>query len=295
MDTCTGRPQVWAAFFYPVTLRNNDKNTAPMCYDISFDTSNIRSLEDYFPDLVFDDQIQINYELTAHLQSHSFGLHPIIYLDREDHRPHCRLMEWSVIPHYTKDEDKFKVFRMKMGNARSERIVADKTSYWNKIRQRPCLIPVTGFYEHRGIAGWKKKVPYHIRLKGEPIFFIPGLYSVVELPNKSTGELIKRYTFTLVTRESICNTVMKNIHNSKEDGQFRMPLLKHLPDAKLWLRENLTDAEIQEMLDFEMPEDQLEYWSVDTVRTTKPRADGKRKNEPFEWANLPVLGEGNPD
>ncbi|NCI51374.1 SOS response-associated peptidase [Sediminibacterium roseum] len=266
-----------------------------MCYDISFDTSNIRSLEDYFPDLHFDDQIVINYELTAHLQSHGFGNHPIIYINRDDLQPHCRLMEWSVIPHYTKDEDKFKIARLKMANARSERIIGDKTSYWYKIRNRRCLIPVTGAYEHRGVAGWKKKVPYHISVKGERIFFMPGLYAVVELPDKSTGEMIKRYTWTLVTREPICNIAMKNIHNSKEDGQFRMPLFMPLDRAKDWLTEGLSDPEIQERMNYELPEEAMEYFPVDTIRTTKPRADGKRKNDPFEWANLPALGEMNPD
>lgn len=265
-----------------------------MCYDISFEVSNVRSLEDYFPGLVFDDQISINFEATIHLQSQAFGDHPIIYINREDLQPHCRLMEWSVIPHYTKDEDKFVNQRRNMANARSERIVGDPTSYWFKIRNRRCLIPVTGVYEHRGVAGWKKKVPYFIKLKGEPIFFIPGLYAVVELPDKTTGEMIKRYTFTLATRAPICNIVMKQIHNSKEDGEFRMPLFMPFERAKDWLREGLTDAQIQEMMDYELPQEAMEYWPVDTIRTTKARADGKRKNEPFEWANLPPLGEMNP-
>ncbi|MFX8477668.1 SOS response-associated peptidase family protein, partial [Acinetobacter baumannii] len=76
-------------------------------------------------------------------------------------------MEWGVIPFYVKEESAFIRQRASMLNARSERILDDKTSYWNKIRNRRCLIPVSGIYEHRAIKGWKKKVPYFISIKDE--------------------------------------------------------------------------------------------------------------------------------
>lgn len=267
-----------------------------MCYDISFEVSNVRCLEDYFPDLVFDDQISINFEMTIHLPSQAFKNHPIIYINREDFKPHCRLMEWSVIPHYESDEHRFKAKRRFWANARTERMVKDPTSYWYKIRKRRCLIPVTGVYEHRGIKGWKNKVPYFIRLKNQPIFFIPGLYAVATLIDKSTGEIEKRYTFTLATREAVCNNVMKQIHNSKEDGEYRMPMFMHFEQAKEWLRDDASDQDLEKMVEFEMPEEELDYWPTDTIRTTKPRADGKRKNEYYDWeGKLPGLGEMNPD
>src|SRR5947207_10425164 len=107
-----------------------------------------------------------------------------------------------------------------MLNARSERILDDSKSYWFKIRNRRCLIPVTGIYEHREIAGWKKKVPYFVQLRDQEMFFIPGLYSVAELPNKETGEMIKLFTHTLITRDA--NSVMRDIHNGG-DNKGRMP------------------------------------------------------------------------
>jgi len=58
-----------------------------------------------------------------------------------------------------------------------------------------------------------------------------------------------------------------------------------------WLDPNLTDEQIQEILDYELQADQLNYWPVYTIRSTKPRPDGKRKNEPFDWPNLPPLGQ----
>ena len=179
-----------------------------MCYDISF-TVNIKELEDYFPDLVFDAQIEINFDATVHIIGHDYGNHPILYVNRQDGKSHCRLMEWGCIPYFIQDESRYLRQRASMLNARSERILVDTESYWFKIRNRRCLIPVSGIYEHREIRGWKKKVPYFIRLKGQPVFFLPGLYSVADLPDRETGEVVKRWTFTLITRDA--NDVMKMI------------------------------------------------------------------------------------
>ena len=96
-----------------------------MCYDISF-TINIKELADYFPDLVFDSQISINFDSTIHIIGHDYGAHPIIYTNREDQLPHCRLMEWGCIPYYVKDEKQYVRQRASMLNARSERILTDE-------------------------------------------------------------------------------------------------------------------------------------------------------------------------
>src|ERR1700712_4421811 len=149
-----------------------------MCYDISFKI-HIAELSDYFPELVFDTQMDMNFDGT-HIMGHAYGEHPIIYRKREDQQLHCRAMEWGCIPFYVKEEQAFLRQRATMLNARSEKILADNKSYWYKIRERRCLVPVNGIYEHRAIKGWKKKVPYFVQLKEQPIFLLPGLYSVAE-------------------------------------------------------------------------------------------------------------------
>ena len=256
-----------------------------MCYDISF-TVRLRELSDYFPDLVFDDQIKMDFSGAVHIMGHAYGEHPIIYRNREDGKLHCKLMEWGCIPFYVKDEDSFKRQRTSMLNARSERILDDTKSYWYKIRNRRCLVPMTAMYEHREVEGWKKKVPYIIGLKHQPLYFIPGLYSVAELPDKETGEVIKRWTFTLITTNA--NSVMRMIHNGG-DNKWRMPLYlpKELSDK--WLEENLSLEEYKHILNFEMPPEELEYHTVYTIRSPKLRPDGKEKNEYYEWPGLPEL------
>jgi putative SOS response-associated peptidase YedK len=54
--------------------------------------------------------------------------------------------------------------------------------------EQAVFIPFSWFYEHRAIKGWKKKVPVYIKLKAQQMFFVPGLYSVAELPDTEMGK-----------------------------------------------------------------------------------------------------------
>ncbi len=281
-----------------------------MCYDLSFNTS-LQSIHDIFPGIIQDDQFQIHPDKSAHIVAHSFGEHPIVMRNREDGLMHLKLMEWGCIPFYTKDEAAFMKQRIMMLNARSERILGDTSSYWFKVRNRRCLIPVTGIFEHRKVSGITKKVPYFIYQKtnntdqsnpnpqtistsfsdsntpNQPSpFFLPGLYSVAELPNLQTGELEKRWTFTLITRAA--NSLMQEIHNEGEN-KWRMPLF--LPDdlRNQWLEPELSTEALQTILNYELPATELDCWPVYTIRSSKPRPDGLTKTEPFVWQGLPAL------
>ena len=255
-----------------------------MCYDISF-TINVKQLADYFPNLVFDDQIKIDFNNATHIMGHAYGLHPIIYRNREAGNLHCKLMEWGCIPYYVKELKAFTKQRPSMLNARSERILADSKSYWNKIRNRRCLIPMTGFYEHRKVAGLTKKVPYLISLKEQPMFFLPGLYSVAKLADEH-GELQEIWTFTIITRKA--NKLMAQIHNDG-DNTGRMPLMLPQELSHQWLKDDLTDEAYQGILDYEIPSEALNYHTVYTIRSPKPRPDAKAKNELYVWEKVPEI------
>ncbi len=256
-----------------------------MCYDLSF-LAKLTAILQQFPTIEFDEQVQINYNASMHIVAHSFGEHPIIYQNREDQHLHVKLMEWGCIPYYIKDEQAFLKQRIMMLNARSERVLGDTSSYWYKIRNRRCLIPVTGIFEHRKIEKWTKKVPYFIHQKNQDLFFLPGLYSVAELPNKETGELEKRWSYTLITRAA--NDLMKQIHNDGEN-KWRMPLFLPMDLAKEWVDSELNSERMQTILNYEMPAADLESWPVFTIRTSKERPDGKQKTEPYVWEGLTEL------
>ncbi len=260
-----------------------------MCYDISF-TVKLRELPAYFPDLEAGPQLELDFD-GIHIMGHSFHLHPVIYKERDNNKFILRPMEWGVIPFYVKDENTFLRQRASMLNTRSERILDDEKSYWFKIRNRRCLIPVTGVYEHRAVKGWKKKVPYFIHLKEQPLFFLPGLYSVTDLPDQETGEILKRFTFSLITRDG--NDLMKKIHNDGEN-RGRMPLFLPLNLSKEFLNEDLSPERYREILRYEMPAEEMDAITVYTIRSTKPRPDGKAKNEYWEWEKLPEPGTGDP-
>src|SRR6195952_1767511 len=162
-----------------VNFRHNFFGGFIMCYDISF-TSKLKELSEYFPNL--ENSIQLDLDLESdNIIAHRYPVYPI--LRKHGAAVIYQPMEWGVIPFYVNDENKFIRQRATMLNARSERILDDVRSVWHKIKNRRCLIPVTGIFEHRGIVKWKHKVPYFVTLKDQNIFFLPALYSTANLPD----------------------------------------------------------------------------------------------------------------
>jgi len=253
-----------------------------MCYDISF-TTTIETVLDYLPDLVIDPQIQLDYNSYEHVMAQAFRKYPVVLA--EDGIRKMKLFEWGVIAEYMNTPEKIKKGRTSMCNARAEKIIEDRRSYWHRIRRHRCLIPVTGIFEHREVRGFKTKVPYLVHLKDRRLFFLPGLYHYPAQGDPETGEVTG--TFTLITRGA--NTLMSKIHNSGDNAN-RMPLFLRPELEQEWLRPDLSDEAISRLLSYELPSEALHYVPVYTIRTTKERPDGRRKLEPFEWANLPPLG-----
>jgi putative SOS response-associated peptidase YedK len=253
-----------------------------MCYDISFSTT-IEVISDYLPDIIIDPQLTFEYGVSEHVLAQAHQKYPVIVFEDANYK--LKEFEWGVIADYMNTPEKIKKGRQWMCNAQGEKIINDKKSYWNRIRRKRCLVPVTGTFEHREIKGWKNKVPYLVRIKGRPLFCLPGLFHYAPLPDLETGEV--RGTFTIITRAA--NSIMKQIHNGGTNAG-RMPLFFKDRDMELkWLLPDLTDAEVAEMLEYELPSEDLEHWPVFTIRSPKPRPDNKTKTAPYEWADLPQL------
>ena len=254
-----------------------------MCLDISF-YSALELIDDYFPNLTHDGEIVFDLEIGVHFMALGHSRYPVIVFDKEQY--HRKYFEWGIIAEYMDTPEKIKAMRKSMVNARSEKILEDRRSFWNRIRSKRCLIPVTGIYEHREIKGWKNKVPYHVRLKDRDMFCLPGLYHHnLKMPSDpETGEI--RGTFTLITRGA--NAVMRQIHNSG-DNAFRMPLFLPKEMELKWLQPGLTDEDIAGILGFEMPADQIVFDPVFSIRSRKPRPDGQPKNIPFPYSDLPPI------
>ena len=219
--------------------------------------SNIKLIADY---LNIKEPLTIEFTATYHRVAQAFGDWPVVI---NDNGFKIKIFEWGVIADYMNTPEKIKQYRTSMANARSEKIIDDKRSVWYRIRNQRCLVFTTGFFEHHD-AGLKKKIPYFIGVKKEPVFCFAGLYNYSPVPDKETGEV--KGTFAIITRPA--NTLMAKIHNSEKNGN-RMPLILTKELAKNWLNAGLTDKELNSILDFEFQSEQLEAWPVNTIRTRK--------------------------
>ncbi|MCC8154525.1 MAG: SOS response-associated peptidase, partial [Tannerellaceae bacterium] len=179
------------------------------------------------------DIIEIAEEIiseTYHINAFNYPRYPIITADQE-----IQLFNWGLIPYWVKSEEDAKSIRSKTLNARAETLFT-KPSYKYSIRNKRCLIPVTGFFEWRHEG--KQKIPYYIHLKDEKIFSMAGIYASWHDTETNSSIL----SFSQITTEA--NPLMAWVHNSKK----RMPALIHREDEKIWLDPKLTQKEIEGLL-----------------------------------------------
>ena len=227
-----------------------------MCYDMSF-FSNIKQIADYLKIQTVPD---IHFTPTWHQVAQTFCRWPVV-VNEDGYK--IQLFEWGLIADYMNTPEKIREYRTSMANARSEKIIEDKRSVWHRLRNQRCLVFTTGFFEHHD-AGLKKKVPYFIHLKEQPVFCFAGLYNYSPLPDKETGELVG--TFSVITRAA--NPLMAHIHNGGANSS-RMPLILTPELAHEWLDASLSDAALAKILAYECPEAEMEAWPVKTIRTRK--------------------------
>lgn len=250
-----------------------------MCYDISYKKPTELTLE-YFPELELPFP-EFEEEEVVHRQAHLFLPQPVIL--REGDRYRIKYFEWGLIAGYMNTPEAVKKSRSWMCNARAEKL-SDPKAYWYRIRHQRCLVPVSGIYEHRTVTGIRNKVPYFVRMKSREVFCLPALYNYSPIPDPETGEI--KGTFTIITRSA--NALMKQIHNHG-DNKHRMPLFLSADQELKWLEPELSTGELQELLNYELPAEELEAWPVFSIRTSKQRPDGQPANAPFAWEGLPEI------
>ncbi|MGL4882965.1 MAG: SOS response-associated peptidase [Waterburya sp.] len=123
-------------------------------------------------------------------------------------------MRWGLIPHWVKNLASWKG---NLINARAE-TVAEKQSFQGAFKYRPCLIPVSGFYE------WtKEKQPYYFQQQDRQLFALAGLW---ESWSDGKDELM---TCTIITTQA--NAEAAKVHH-------RMPVIIQPQDYDSWLGES---------------------------------------------------------
>lgn len=151
------------------------------------------------------------------LNGFSYPLVPVI---KDNGRGMINLINWGLIPHWSKD-DSIKKFTL---NSRIETI-KEKPAFRDAVNNR-CLVLVNGFYEWQWLdEKGKTKQKYFIKLKDSETFALAGIWSAWTNPVDDT----QLETFSIVTTEA--NEVMSEIHNTKK----RMPIILTPEMEEEWL------------------------------------------------------------
>ena len=120
------------------------------------------------------------------------------------------LMRWGLIPHWVKSLDSWK---SNLINARME-TVSEKPSFRDAFKKRPCLIPVSGFYE------WdKNKQPYYFD-REKSLFALAGIW---ESWHDSEENLLSCTILTTKAQDAV-----SKVHH-------RMPVIIPAEYYDLWL------------------------------------------------------------
>jgi putative SOS response-associated peptidase YedK len=165
---------------------------------------------------------------------HAFGL-PAIPAVCSGYPGSLKLLNWGLIPSWTKNLADANEIRYKTFNARSESIDS-KPSFSLSFKSKRCIIPLQGFFEWQHVG--REKVPWYIYHADNEILSVAGLYD--EWVESSTGELFT--TFTIVTTDA--NNLMSEIHNSGK----RMPAILNKISELKWLDISVPLAEVKSIL-----------------------------------------------
>lgn len=187
---------------------------------------------------------------------------PVVRLDGERLRE-AVLMRWGLVPFWAKGEaPKYSTI-----NATCERMAVAPAYRGPWKRGQRCLFPVNGFYEWQTVAGEKAKQPWYIRLAGEELFALGGLW---DSSPSAGGPSIESCAIVTVP----ANELLAQIHNTKK----RMPLIVPRDAFDSWLSGN---AEAALAIVRSYPAAKMEAWPV-SAYVNSPAHDDRRCIEPVE-------------
>lgn len=180
---------------------------------------------------------------------------PSLPVVANDDPSRIQMMDWGLIPRWTKDRAKADELRKMTLNARSETLF-EKPSFRDAIAKRRALLPVNGFVEWRHEG--KLKIPHYVHMHDESLFTLGCIWE--EWTDTVSGELST--TFSIVTTEA--NELMSYVHNVKQ----RMPLIIEPHVREHWLASD--DRDELERIMRPLADGQLE---ADVLRNGRPVND----------------------
>jgi putative SOS response-associated peptidase YedK len=242
-----------------------------MCYNYSliiFD--NIKEFEEVF-DAKFKDET-IENRIKNYYYTNAFNIPKLPVITNEEPQ-YFQMFYWGLIPYWVKKIEDAEKIRIKTMNARSETLF-DKPSFKYSIKNKRCIIPVSGFFEWRYIFG--KNYPYYIYLKNRKYFSFAGLWD--SWNNSINNEIV--YTYSIITCEP--NNLMKKIHNKKK----RMPVILPKKIERDWLNNTLSINEIKNFL-IPYPDEEMTAHTISRLITSK--TDNRNVPKVIESFNYPEI------
>ena len=199
-----------------------------MCFTIEIHLSR-KAIEDRFrvdASALYDFDFNYFYKAFAN---------PYIPVIAQEDPARVQLMQWGLIPAWSRDREEAERIRKGTYNARSESL-HEKPSFKGALNKGRCLIIARGFFEWQLIN--KRRIPWHISLKNENPFVFAGLCDTWRDP--LSGEILN--SCSLITTGA--NPMMEKIHNTKK----RMPVIlkKELEDE--WISKDHSLLKRKELL-----------------------------------------------
>ena len=183
---------------------------------------------------------------------------------------------WGIVPNNKKQEqirDYYKeAVRYGGGlNAQSEKLF-DHFIYKHSVFTRRCIVPVSGFFEPHEYKG--KKYPFHFKHKDDDIVSLAGLYTIID----------NAVTFTILTKKA--SPLFAKIHNKKN----RQPIILQNNVEQDWLKDDLNENGIKELINLDFQEDNLITYPVSKdLFSPKIHSDIETIIEKTEYPELPKV------
>lgn len=212
-------------------------------------------------------------------QANGFA-HPNMWIIPQEKPQHMIPVMWGLIPHYKMGADAKTYYKEQIRygsglNAKSEKLF-DSNNYKKSALTRRCVIPVDGFFEpHRIEKGKAYSIPFYFHRKDEALVNLAGIYAVT--PDKMV-------TFTILTKAA--TPLFAKIHNKKN----RRPVLLQDEDIDIWLDSSLSQAEVQNVIDDDMPDALLNAYPI-SKDLYKRSGEGNRPNiiDKVEYEDIEIV------
>ena len=215
-----------------------------MCYETSL-TKKIAAIEKHTgAEMLYVETYEPYYHVSGFV-------HPNLYCIPLEDPAHIYPMEWGLIAPW--GENDIISFRRKYNtlNAKGETLLKSNT-YKDPARKRRCLILADGFFEpHYPNDNFKGgAVPKYCYLENRKLFTFAGIY------NEFDSDY---WSVSLVTTEA--NDFFEKVHNKKK----RMPLVLDPTFEGEWLREDLADKDILELVNHGFIKEDFKAHSVANI------------------------------